>query len=167
MIERAVPPHVMGEGAQRRPAAVEIGQPGDPFAQARLGFEDMRDGMDAPDKRQAPGGVAVRRQRQNRRLWPLGQRAIGVAERIVPVSLSDWHIYSIDWRRDVVTFGVDGRRLLETAHAPSGPLGLVIWLDNQYMQVTPWGRFGWGTLAKTKAEWLEVAWVALERIPAR
>jgi len=99
-----------------------------------------------------------------RLLWPSGQRAMGVAERTVPASMAEWHIYSIDWRRDGVTFGVDGRRLLDTNHAPRGPLGLVIWLDNQYMQVTPWGRFAWGTAAKRRAEWLELDWVAVSDI---
>jgi len=97
-----------------------------------------------------------------RTLWPIGQRAIGVAERSVPVSMTDWHIYSIDWRTDGVTFGVDGLTLLEAASAPAGPLGLVVWLDNQYMQVTPWGQFGWGTAAKAQRQWLEVDWVAIE-----
>ena len=99
-----------------------------------------------------------------RSLWPIGQQAIGVAERTVPLSMTDWHIYSIDWRRDGVSFGVDGRTLLETPSAPAGPLGLVIWLDNQYMQVTPWGRFGWGTVAKGAPQWMEVDWVAVSSI---
>ena len=92
-------------------------------------------------------------------LWPIGQQAIGVSERIVPVSMTDWHIYSIDWCRDGVTFGVDGQILLRTASAPARPLGLVIWLDNQFMQVTPWGRFGWGMVAKGVTQWLELDWV--------
>ena len=98
-----------------------------------------------------------------RRLWPIGQRAIGVAERTVPVSMTDWHIYAIDWHRKSVRFSVDGQPLLETQHAPAGPLGLVIWLDNQYMQVTPWGQFAWGTVAKEKEEWLELDWIVVER----
>lgn len=97
-----------------------------------------------------------------RLLWPVGRRAIGVAERSVPVAMTDWHIYSIDWQPDSVTFGVDGKRLLHTQFSPAGPLGLVIWLDNQYMQVTPWGRFAWGLVEKTKREWLEVDWLCVE-----
>ncbi|MFZ1752225.1 MAG: hypothetical protein WBO46_00265 [Caldilineaceae bacterium] len=95
-------------------------------------------------------------------LWPVGQRAIGVSERTVPVSMTDWHIYAIDWRTDGVTFGVDGQPLLATPYAPVGPLGLVIWLDNQYMQVTPWGQFGWGTVAKPAAQWMDVDWIVVE-----
>lgn len=99
-----------------------------------------------------------------RRLWPIGQRATGVAERRVPVSMSDWHIYSIDWRMDRVIFCVDGRRLLETAGAPAGPMGLVIWLDNQYMQVTPWGQFGWGMVGKAQRQWLGIDWIAVSTL---
>ena len=100
-----------------------------------------------------------------RLLWPIGQRAIGVSERTVPISMTDWHIYSIDWQRESVTFGVDGRTLLETPGASAGPLGLVIWLDNQFMQVTPWGQFDWGTVTKKQRQWLEVDWVAIESLP--
>jgi len=96
-----------------------------------------------------------------RRLWPIGQRAIGVVERRVPVALTDWHIYTIEWRPEGVAFLIDGAVLLRTPSAPGGPLGLVIWLDNQYMQVTPWGRFGWGLVDKRKAEWLEVDWLCI------
>lgn len=97
-----------------------------------------------------------------RLLWPIGRRAIGVAERLVPVAMTDWHIYTIDWRREGAAFYVDGALLLRTNTAPAGPLGLVIWLDNQYMQVTPWGRFAWGLVEKPQAEWLEVAWLCID-----
>lgn len=102
-----------------------------------------------------------------RLLWPIGQRAIGVQERLVPAVMTDWHIYSIDWRRDGVTCGVDGKTLLHTQSAPAGPLGLVLWLDNQYMQVTPRGRFAWGLVEKAKREWLEVYWLCVEGGAAR
>lgn len=97
-----------------------------------------------------------------RLLWPIGQRAIGVAERTLPVAMTDWHVYSIDWQRGGVIFAVDGEVLLRTHQSPAGPLGLVIWLDNQYMQVTPWGRFAWGLVDKRKVEWLEVDWLCIE-----
>ncbi|RLT40481.1 MAG: hypothetical protein DWI57_08405 [Chloroflexi bacterium] len=97
-------------------------------------------------------------------LWPIGQQAIGVAERRVPVSMAEWHIYSIAWAGDCVFFAVDGQMLLTTQSAPAGPLGLVIWLDNQYMQVTPAGRFAWGSVAKVAQQWLEVDWIFVEGV---
>lgn len=102
-----------------------------------------------------------------RLLWPIGQRAIGVQERLVPTPMTDWHIYTIEWRRDRVAFFVDGALLLETNRSPADPLGLVLWLDNQYMQVTPWGRFAWGPVEKAKREWLEVDWLCVEACAAR
>ncbi len=99
-----------------------------------------------------------------RRLRSFGQRAMGVTEQWLPVAMRDWHVYTIDWRRESVRFFIDGSLLLTTSHAPAGPLGLVLWLDNQYLQITPWGRFRWGLLAKEEAQWLEIDWLAAERL---
>ena len=104
----------------------------------------------------------MRLPRLYRLLWPHCQRAMGVSEHRAPVAMRDWHIYTIDWRREAVRFLVDGGLLSETTHAPAGPLGLVIWLDNQYLQITPWGQFRWGLLAKEEAQWLEIDWLAVE-----
>jgi hypothetical protein len=38
----------------------------------------------------------------------------------------------------------------------------VLWIDNQYMIVKPWGRFGWGVLDVPGQQWLETEWVAIE-----
>ena len=63
-----------------------------------------------------------------------------------------------------VRFFLDGGLLLETSHAPAGPLGLVVWLDNQFLQIAPWGHFRWGVVAKEEAQWLEIDWLAVERV---
>jgi len=34
--------------------------------------------------------------------------------------------------------------------------GGVMWMDNQYMVATPWGRLGWGLLDVPGAQWMEV-----------
>lgn len=96
-------------------------------------------------------------------LWRAGQRAAGITDLPLPVAMRDWHIYTIDWRRAGVRFWLDGRLLSETSHAPAGPLGLALWLDNQYLQIAPWGHFRWGTVAKEEAQWLEIDWLAVER----
>lgn len=100
-----------------------------------------------------------------RRLWPSGQRAAGIAERLLPAAMQDWHIYTIDWQRDRVRFFLNGGLLLESTHAPAGPLGLVVWLDNQFLQIAPWGNFRWGLVAKEEAQWLEIDWLAVETEP--
>ena len=101
--------------------------------------------------------------RIHRSLWPSVQKAAGIAEQLVPAHMAEWHVYTIDWLRTRVRFYLDGSLLLESDHAPAGPLGLVIWIDNQCLQFTPWGRFRWGLVAKEESQWLEIDWLAVEK----
>lgn len=96
-----------------------------------------------------------------RRLWPIGQRAIGVSEAPVPQDMTAWHTYVIEWGLTAARFLVDGQVVLDCTTPPKGPLGLVIWIDNQYMVVTPQGRLRHGRLAKPGEQWLELAAVTV------
>jgi len=96
-----------------------------------------------------------------RSLWPSVQKAAGIAEKLIPAPMTEWHVYTIDWQRARVRFYLDGRLLLESDHAPAGPLGLVIWIDNQFLQFAPWGRIRWGLLKKEEAQRLEIDWLAV------
>jgi hypothetical protein len=98
-----------------------------------------------------------------RALWPPIQRAVGVGEAALDLDMTDWHIYTIDWGTRSARFAVDGQVVLADAPAPRGPLCFVMWLDNQYAIVTPWGRFGWGLLSIPGQQWLEADWLAIER----
>ena len=91
-----------------------------------------------------------------RRLWPGIQRALAVREAVLPVDMTAWHDYALDWQPDRATFSVDGVPVLEDAPSPGGRLGFVIWLDNQYMVATPQGRFAWGLVDAPGEQWLEV-----------
>lgn len=106
----------------------------------------------------------LRGPRIHRSLWPSLQKAAGIAEQLVPAHMAEWHVYTIEWLRARVRFYLDGRLLLESDHAPAGPLGLVIWIDNQFLQFAPWGRFRWGLVQKEEAQWLEIDWLAVERV---
>jgi hypothetical protein len=89
-----------------------------------------------------------------RALWPHIQRALNVKEAVVEVetrgepgrTMTGWHTYVIEWGVQWTRFGVDGEPVLESAPSSRGPLGFVMWLDNQYAIVTPWGRLGYGWL---------------------
>ncbi|RME45628.1 MAG: hypothetical protein D6796_10170 [Caldilineae bacterium] len=91
-----------------------------------------------------------------RALWPLGQRAIHVCEAPLAAPMTGWHTYTLHWHREAVHFAVDGETALHCRTAPRGPLGFVMWLDNQYMVVTPWGRFGYGLLDAPARQWMAV-----------
>lgn len=81
-----------------------------------------------------------------RRLWPIGQRAIGVAETALDADLlTRNHTYTLDWLPDKAIFSVDDEIIQTATRAiPQNPLGFIAWMDNQYAIVSPKGRFGWG-----------------------
>lgn len=101
-----------------------------------------------------------------RALWPIAQRAINVSEAMIPQLLTpqlmtQWHTYRIDWQPKTAAFYIDDDLLMECQTPPRGPLGLVIWIDNQYMVVTPQGRVRHGFVASHKAEAMEIDWVQI------
>ncbi len=81
------------------------------------------------------------------RLWPVGQRAIGVSEHLLETTLLyQPHDYQLEWLPDRVIFAVDGVIVHESPYSPKGNLGFVAWIDNQYAVVTPQGRFRFGLI---------------------
>lgn len=91
-----------------------------------------------------------------RRLWPAIQRTLRVREAVVPVDMTEWHTYILEWGDRRARFEVDGEVVLRDAPSPRGPLGFVMWMDNQYMIATPLGRFAWGLLDVPGCQWMEV-----------
>jgi hypothetical protein len=73
----------------------------------------------------------------------------------VDLDVTQWHEYSIQWLQEICRFTVDGKTLLETTCSPVAPLGMVLWIDNQYAAWTPEGRLGYGMLENPTA-WLEI-----------
>jgi hypothetical protein len=67
-----------------------------------------------------------------------------------------WHTYEMDWRPEAVIFHLDGQVLKEMSVHPNGPLGLVMWVDNQFASWSPNGGLGYGTLKTTETSWIEV-----------
>jgi hypothetical protein len=73
----------------------------------------------------------------------------------VDVDVTGWHEFSIRWLEQECRFSVDGMEILKTSISPLPPLGLVIWIDNQFAAWTPSGRIAYGTLDNQHA-WMEV-----------
>jgi hypothetical protein len=71
------------------------------------------------------------------------------------LSAVEWHRYQIEWQQDRTVFKVDDQILLDTSTSPKGPLGLVLWIDNQYAALPPDGKLGYGALENQKC-WIEV-----------
>jgi hypothetical protein len=85
----------------------------------------------------------------------LGQGVVRQSAAQVKIDPTQWHTYEVDWKEEQVTLRVDGEAALETRLAPLGPLGLVIWVDNQYAALRPDGSIGFGTLENPKPAWIE------------
>jgi hypothetical protein len=67
-----------------------------------------------------------------------------------------WHDFQIAWNRETVSFSIDGIKTLETRISPIGPLGFVVWIDNQYVALPPNGQLAYGTLPNLTTSWIEV-----------
>lgn len=91
------------------------------------------------------------------RVWPAVRRRLGIAAATLNVDMREWHEYRLEWRPDGCHFAVDGQIALKSPYSPRGPLGFVCWLDNQYLVLTPRGRFRAGTLGLADEQWMEVA----------
>lgn len=89
----------------------------------------------------------------------LGRGVVREAGAALSVDPTEWHAYHLEWGPDRCRLAIDEQPVLETPLAPHGPLGIVIWLDNQFAAATPSGQFGWGTL-----DWEEAAWVEIREL---
>lgn len=98
-------------------------------------------------------------------LWNQGARSRNITSKLVEskgINPTDWHRYRFEWREKRVSFEVDDAKVFETAVSPNPPLGLVIWIDNQYAAFTPEGKIGFGVLENPETAWLEVKDIAVE-----
>jgi hypothetical protein len=84
------------------------------------------------------------------------RKSVKQAAAALPHDPTRWHSYEIYWRNEQVKFLVDGQRVLETDITPSGRLGLVIWVDNQYMALPPGGQIRYGMLPNPEPSWIEI-----------
>ncbi|MGD8402302.1 MAG: hypothetical protein PVJ21_01490 [Anaerolineales bacterium] len=72
------------------------------------------------------------------------------------VDVTEWHVYRLEWSPTRSAFWVDYDLVMETSVSPRPPLGLVIWIDNQYAAWHPDGKIGFGVLENTEPAWLEI-----------
>lgn len=79
--------------------------------------------------------------------------------RRLDVDATQWHEYRIQWGKNRVEFAIDEEIVFITDTSPQGPLGLVLWIDNQFAAWRPDGTLGVGTLANPPA-WMEVSGIS-------
>lgn len=82
----------------------------------------------------------------------------------IHVDVTQWHEYEIHWQAQEVRFAVDKTECFMAQISPLGPLGLVLWIDNQYMAFPPDGRLRFGTLPVEQDSTLELRDVSIETL---
>jgi hypothetical protein len=86
----------------------------------------------------------------------LGRRVVQQDAVALASDPSEWHSFLLEWSQSGASFCVDERPVLETGVVPLGPLGLVVWVDNQYAAWPLSGRLSFGTLANDQPAWIEI-----------
>jgi hypothetical protein len=69
----------------------------------------------------------------------------------ISIDATQFHEYSLEWLRECAVYKVDARTIMKTSISPFPPLGLVIWIDNQFAAWDPGGRLAYGTLENPAA----------------
>lgn len=96
-------------------------------------------------------------------IWPAVRRVLRISYHQLSLNMTDWHSYRLDWKPGKCHFWVDDQRIYLSEFSPSGPLGFVCWLDNQFLVATPTGRIRWGTIQLPHDQWLEIDSLKIRR----
>ena len=70
--------------------------------------------------------------------------------------VTQWHEYRLMWSQQHIEYAIDGKTVFETATSPQGPLGLIIWVDNQFAAFPPNGNIRVGTEPNPTPAWMEI-----------
>ncbi|MGB7538727.1 MAG: hypothetical protein WBM17_09325 [Anaerolineales bacterium] len=160
----------MGGAARKLPAAPQCawffygspphdlplveGVPGSGWKAQTLAFRRLPALLLAP---MAAGGALLAALPSTRRwAFRLARRFYSAEERLLGIDPTFWHTYAIEWTSTAARFSVDGREVLRSAHPPHSPLGLVLWIDNQYAFASPEKGFGFGVLPRDREQALEL-----------
>jgi hypothetical protein len=93
--------------------------------------------------------------KMGRLLRPIFRGVIAEDSYALDVDVTQWHRYTLKWSRERVIFKVDDQTY-QTEITPKAPLGLVIWIDNQFAAFHPNGKLAYGTLENTRSTRLEI-----------
>ena len=111
------------------------------------------------------GNLALRLPGVGRLATRIGEQRVGGGAVLLPpdLDLTVWHDFALEWAPTGARFAVDGVEVAAFGpdEVPSGPLGFVVWIDNNWAALEPAGRYRAGRLAATGRQWLELGRVAI------
>ena len=74
----------------------------------------------------------------------------------IDIDVTQWNEYRIIWEENRVDFEINNHPVFTTSVSPHVPLGLVIWIDNQYAAFLPDGELKAGALENQAPAWMEI-----------
>jgi hypothetical protein len=95
----------------------------------------------------------------------IASRLIKDSFKSLAIDPTDWHTYQLDWLPEKVDFHVDGKGVFSCSYSPRPPLGLVIWVDNQFAAFSANGEVRYGTEANPTPAWLEIRELVIQSLP--
>jgi hypothetical protein len=90
------------------------------------------------------------------------QSSIHAEEAILDVDFTNWHTYEINWDVGDATFSVDQRIVHRCSSPPTCPLGLVIWIDNQFAILSRSEGIRFGIIPLKQPQWMEIAYLRMK-----
>ena len=93
----------------------------------------------------------------------MGRKQAAAAEVLLDTPLDEWHKYTFSWQPSGAVFRVDGEIVAETSIVPHGPLGFVVWIDNQYAVLSEANGIRFGLLPTEYEYSLEIQDLQVER----
>jgi hypothetical protein len=94
---------------------------------------------------------------------PLVRKQAAAKEVLLDASLDEWHEYAVTWTSNSVVFEVDGGIVAESNTVPHGPLGFVVWIDNQYAVLSEKRGIRFGLLPTDEEYGLEIEDLQVKR----
>jgi hypothetical protein len=111
----------------------------------------------------AVGNLFFRLPGMSRLIFAVAERRLGAAEKVLEVGMTDWHEYRLEWTPLEAVFSVDAMEVLRAPNPPTMPLGFVAWADNNATSMGPGKDFAFKRIAITRRQWMEVAYIKIER----
>jgi hypothetical protein len=90
-------------------------------------------------------------------------RFVAESGALLDIDPVQWHAYRMEWLTGQVAFYVDGVKVFMTDISPRAPLGLVLWIDNQYAAFRPSGQVKIGMSENREPAWLDLAGIEVLR----
>jgi hypothetical protein len=94
----------------------------------------------------------------------LASRFIHDEYRSLGIDPTEWHSYQVDWLCQSVQFRVDNLVVFSSRLNPWPPMGLVIWIDNQYAAFSADGKVRFGMEANPEPAWMEINNVVVSKL---